>query len=146
MKTPGGKMRRVVLYAENEAVDLIMCERAFRELEDKIQFRSVSDGRSVMQWLEGEGSYANRAFFPMPQLLILDSKLGDMSGLDVLRSVRSHPRFKEMPVVLHVGSTPPHLLHEYEELGVSAIVEKESTCRQLLERIRELFDHELAAR
>src|SRR5436305_9037956 len=125
--------KHVVLYAENDDTDLVICEHAFRPHEDKIQFRTVGDGDGVIAWLEGRGSYGNRAFFPLPGVLVLDSKLGDMSGLDVLRWVRGRDRFKELPVVLHVGSTPEHELHEYHGLGIAACVEKQANPTNLID-------------
>ena len=47
----------------------MMCERAFKAHAD-IELRTVPDGGSVIDWLDGRGSYANRAFFPMPTVLV----------------------------------------------------------------------------
>jgi CheY-like chemotaxis protein len=134
------------LYAENDAADIIICERAFKLLEDQLQFRTVNDGRSVIDWLDGKGSYANRAFFPTPQILVLDSSLGDMKGLEVLRWVREQRRFKELPVILHMGSTAPHELHAYHELSVHACIEKQAGCRNLVECIMGIIEGELVHR
>jgi CheY-like chemotaxis protein len=139
-------VRHVVLYAEDEDVDLLLCERAFKVHEKEIELRSVSDGRSVVDWLEGSGPYANRAFFPIPALVVLDSKLKDMSGLDVLRWVRAQRRFRDLPVVLHAGSTPRHELGAYDELHVTAVIEKDSTCQNLVECVRNILDGELVGR
>lgn len=138
-------IRHVVLYAENEDVDLIMCERAFKAHED-IELRTVADGGSVIDWLDGRGTYGNRAYYPMPALVVLDSKLGDMSGLDVLRWMRGERRFREMPVILHVGSTPPPLQDACHSLRVTAVVEKESTCRNLVERVYDVLHGEPVGR
>src|SRR4051794_40610690 len=126
-------IRHVVLYAENEDVDLMMCERAFKAHRDLIELRTVNDGRSVIDWLEGRGSYANRAFFPMPVVLVLDSRLGDMSGLDVVRWLRQQRRFKDMAVILHVGATPLIEERDLQDLNVIAVIEKDSTCCALLD-------------
>jgi CheY-like chemotaxis protein len=127
-------MKSVVLYAEDEPADILLCQRAFRSKGD-IHLHFVSDGRSLIDWLEGNGTYANRAFFPTPRVVVLDSKLVDMSGLEVLRWIRNHRRWKDLPVILHFGSIPPNQLQDYHELGVTACVEKQSACRNLLERV-----------
>jgi CheY-like chemotaxis protein len=137
--------RHVVLYAEDEDVDLMLCERAFKPHEE-IELRSVSDGRSVIDWLGGSGPYANRAFFPVPAVIVLDSKFKDMTGLDVLRWLRAQRRFRDLPVVVHAGSTPRHELGAYDELHVSAVIEKDSTCRNLVECVRNILDGELVGR
>src|SRR5436190_20022703 len=134
--------RHVILYAEDEDVDLLMCERAFKTY-DEVELRAVADGQSVIDWLDGKGCYANRAFFPMPAIVILDSKLVDMSGLDVLRWLRAQRRFRDLPIILHVGSTPTHELGAYHDLHVTAVIEKDSTCHNLIEAVHNLLHGEL---
>lgn len=134
-----GKMKHVVLYAENEDADLLICERAFKKHEDTYQLRTVTDGRSVINWLDGDGSYANRAFFPMPQMVIIDSKLGDMTGLDVLQWIRRQRRFRDLPVILYYGSIAPHELKEYHDADVTACVEKDTKCDRLLECVNSIL-------
>jgi CheY-like chemotaxis protein len=137
------RRRQVVLYAENEDVDLMMCERAFKAHEHEIELRTVADGQSVIDWLDGKGSYANRAFFPMPAVVILDSRLDDMTGLEVLRWIREQPRLREKHVVLHVGSTPTHEQGAYHDLHVTAVIEKDSSCQHLVDCVRNVLNGEL---
>ncbi len=140
------KGKCVVLYADDSDADSMICERAFKAHEQHIEFRTVPDGRAVLDWLEGTGPYSNRAFFPKPSVLVLDSQLGDMSGLEVLQWVRGHERLKELPVILYVGSTPTDQHSLYHELNVAAVIEKDSTCRTLVDSVRNLVDGELVGR
>jgi DNA-binding response OmpR family regulator len=140
------KGKRVVLYADNDDVDSMICERAFKPHEQHIELRTVADGRAVLNWLEGTGPYSNRAFFPRPAVLVLDSQLGDMSGLEVLQWVRGQDRFKEMPVVVYTGSTPADQHGLYHDLNVAAVIEKDAACRTLVDCVRNLVDGELVGR
>jgi CheY-like chemotaxis protein len=96
--------------------------------------------------LDGTGSYANRAFFPMPAVVILDSRLDDMTGLDVLRWMRDQRRLRETPVVLHVGSTPMNEENAYHDLHVTAVIEKDANCHNLVECVRNILHGELVGR
>ena len=69
-----------------------------------------------------------------------------MSGLEVLRWVREQRRLRELPVILHVGSTPAHEQGAYHELRVTAVVEKDSTCRALVDRVRDVLHGEPVGR
>jgi CheY-like chemotaxis protein len=135
--------RHVILYAENDDADLLICERAFKPHEHEIELRSVPDGRGVIDWLDGNGPYGNRAFFPLPELLLLDSKLDDMTALEILRWVREQRRLRDMPVVLHTGSTPAHERGAYDELHVAAVIEKDSTCHYLVDCVRSILHGDL---
>lgn len=132
-------MKYVVLYGEDERADMLLCQHAFKSLGEKVHLHFVSDGRSLIDWLEGNGTYGNRAFFPSPQIVIIDSKFTDMSGVEVLRWIRNHRRWKDIPVVLHFGSIPPSHLQDYYDLGITACVEKESACRHLVDAVRAIL-------
>jgi CheY-like chemotaxis protein len=132
-------MKHVVLYAEDERADMLLCERAFKSLGDRIHLHFVCDGRSMIDWLDGNGTYGNRAFYPTPQVVIIDSKFTDMSGLEVLRWIRNHRHWKDLPVVLHFGSIPPSRLQDYYDLGVNTCIEKDSAFRNLVDAVRSLL-------
>jgi CheY-like chemotaxis protein len=65
-----------------------------------------------------------------------------MSGLEVLRWVREQRRLRELPVILYVGSTPAHEQDAYHDLRVTAVVEKESSCHTLVDRVRDILHGE----
>ena len=57
-----------------------------------------------------------------PDALFLDVKLGELSGIDVLRRIRpSHP---DLPVILITGHAGAGEIEEARRLGVSEILEK----------------------
>ena len=64
-----------------------------------------------------------------PDALILDVKLGELSGIEVLRQVRRDR--PGLPVVLITGHAVPDQLDEARRLGVTDIVEKPFALVQL---------------
>lgn len=64
----------------------------------------VRNGQEAMDYLKGAGQYANRARFPMPDLIFLDLKLPFGPGMDVLRWIRSREDLKKIFVVVLTGS------------------------------------------
>jgi len=73
-----------------------------------------------------------------PQLLLCDLNLPDMSGLDVVRGLRSHPATEEVYAVILTAmrETEPAQRSEAEALGVNAFMFKPIT----LEAIRTLME------
>jgi CheY-like chemotaxis protein len=136
-------MKYVVLYAEDDSTDMLICQHAFKSLERQIELHFVADGQSLIDWVDGNGSYGNRAFFPTPHIIIIDSKLTDMTGLDLLRWIRNHRRLKDVPVILHFGSIPPSEISAYQDIGITACVEKEPGCRTLVSGIRSILNGEI---
>lgn len=63
------------------------------------------NGREAIEYLERK---------PRPNLMILDVMLPFVSGLDVLKRVRSSPALKSMPVILMSSSPPRVRQSEYD--------------------------------
>jgi two-component system response regulator len=59
--------------------------------------RTVRDGAEAIEYLHGEDE-------ELPRVVLLDLKLPRISGIEVLRRIRSHPRTKFLPVVVMTSS------------------------------------------
>jgi two-component system phosphate regulon response regulator PhoB len=72
-----------------------------------------------------------------PALLILDMMMPDVSGLDVLRTVRVRPELAEVPVLVHSGSEADGPRRKAEELGISGyVVKRGETASRLLKMVQ----------
>jgi CheY-like chemotaxis protein len=94
---------RILLVEDNEDHALIT-ELAIRdaqpEVAEELQVEVVGGGAEALSFLRGEGEYAGRA---LPDLVLLDFKMPGVSGLDVLRAIRSdaeRPELQTLPVVM----------------------------------------------
>ena len=75
--------------------------RAFRETSALNPVHAVGDGDQAIQYLAGEGKYADRAAYPFPALFLLDLKMPVKDGLEVLRWLHEHPDIpSKLPVVV----------------------------------------------
>lgn len=90
--------------ADDNHSDADLFCRSLRRLGFQNPFRAVHSGEEAISYLRDEGQYANRAKFPMPHLLILDSKMCGMSGLEVLHWVRMRREFSALSVIIFGGS------------------------------------------
>ncbi len=92
--------------------------------EHNIAAKAVSNGQELKRYFEGGG----------PRLVILDLRLGQDDGLDLLRSIRSH---SDVPVIIMTG----HRLDETDrivglELGADDYIAKPFSLREMLARVR----------
>lgn len=94
-----------VVYAEDDENDVFFMERAFSKLKLRNSLQVVSNGRAAVDYLSGEGPYADRTKHPLPDLLLLDVKMPRMSGLEVLKWARERPAFQALPILLFTSST-----------------------------------------
>ena len=77
----------------------------------------------------------NRLFVgPPPSLIILDLRLGQDDGLDLLREIRSH---SDVPVIITTGHRPDEIDRIVGlELGADDYIVKPFSLRELLARVR----------
>jgi CheY-like chemotaxis protein len=94
-----------VLLAEDEEFDVLLMQRAFRKAEVRNDLIVVRNGRETIDYLEGQGNYAQRQDFPEPYLLLLDLKLPVLDGFQVLEWIWERPRWRDgLPVIVLTGS------------------------------------------
>ena len=68
----------------------------------------ATTGGAALQYIRAEGEFDNRV---RPNLVLLDSHLPDMHGLDVLEELKSRPEFADIAVLVLSGT-----YHENDEL------------------------------
>src|SRR5215831_9692525 len=93
-----------ILLAEDDKNDIFLMRRAFENAGFLNPLVVVNNGEEAVQYLQGEGQYAQRDRFPLPGLLLLDLKMPLMDGFDVLAWLRAHPQFNSLPVVVLTSS------------------------------------------
>jgi two-component system, OmpR family, response regulator len=108
-------------------------DEAFRHM-----ITSYFEERNIPVSAASNRSEFNRHFARAhPSLIILDLRLGDDDGLDLLREIRSH---SDVPVIIMTG----HRLDESDcvvglELGADDYVVKPFSLRELLARVRAIL-------
>jgi CheY-like chemotaxis protein len=107
-----------ILLAEDDNNDVFLMRRAFQNAGFLNPLIVVQNGKEAVQYLQGEGSYAQRDEFPLPGLLLLDLKMPLMDGFDVLAWLRERPQFNSLPVVVLTSSKLDSDVTKSREMGV----------------------------
>jgi two-component system response regulator len=98
--------------------------RAFKKSGFSNAIRVVYDGQEALDYLFGTGPWADRTDIPPPAVVLLDLQLPRVTGLDVLRRIRSSERTRHQPVVILTSSREDQDLVESYDLGAHAYVRK----------------------
>jgi len=61
---------------------------------------------------------------PIPICILLDLKMPKVNGLEVLRRLKSHPRFSTIPVIVLTTSTEDRDIEEAYKLGCNSYIVK----------------------
>ena len=101
-----------------------------------IRTRLEQDGIAVHVAEQGQDALAILAATPSIALIVLDLMLPTMSGIDILRTLRSDQRWRALPCIILTAAGQDGQLREVEALGVSEIMTKPFSPRRLLARVR----------
>jgi two-component system chemotaxis response regulator CheY len=74
------------------------------------------------------------------QMVILDLNMPDMHGLDVIRFLRSHDRYRDLPVIVLTTRGDESSKRTALEVGASTYLTKPFLPSALLSSVRELLD------
>jgi CheY-like chemotaxis protein len=130
----------VILLVEDSEDDTFLLKRAFKKANVPNLIFTVRTGAEATLYLLGEGKYSDRACFPSPSLMLLDLKLPDMNGLDVLKWVRARPEFASLRVVVLSGVADEKLVKRAYQLGASSFLAKPSEYAALVQMSGSLRD------
>ena len=114
---------KTVLLVEDSANDIELALEALAEESFADDVVVVKDGQQALDFLHRAGQHQTRE--PgNPILIVLDLQLPRIDGLEVLRRLKSDPRFQRIPVVMLTSSREESDLRASYGLGANAYVVK----------------------
>ena len=113
----------IVLVAEDNEDDLFLSTRVLTKA-GLAPVLHVEDGRQAMDYLAGRGAYADRARFPIPDLLLLDLKMSFHTGHEVLEWLRGQPELRSLRVYVLTSSDEPRDRQRVQKAGVQGYLVK----------------------
>ncbi len=128
----------LVLVVEDDDNDAELINETLLNSGFNIRVFRVVNGIKAMEFLYSKGDFRNRGE-KNPDLILLDIKLPRVSGVEVLRKIRSDSRFDAMPVVVLTGSDDIFDTTECSGLGSNAYLVKNSGYGSLKGIISELI-------
>ncbi len=114
-----------VLLVEDDLNDIFLVKRAFKLARIQNPLQVVTDGQEAINYLKGEGKYADRVNYPLPKLMVMDIKMPRLTGFEVLEWVKGNTRpLRRIPVVIVSSSDNPADINRAYELGANAYMVK----------------------
>ena len=117
-----------ILLVEDNPMDLDLTLRAFSKKKFANQIQVARDGEEALaflpRWEAGEA---------LPAVILLDINLPKVNGLEVLRQLKAHERYRRIPVVVLTSSREDRDLKTAYDLGVNSYIEKPVSFTKFIE-------------
>jgi len=114
----------VILLADDRDDDVQIVRRALQMAGIDLPLQVVSDGEEAIAYLNGEGKFANRAEYPLPDLFLLDLKMPLKNGFEVLQWVRRHPTLAPLRTIVLTTSDQMRDVNRAYALGANSFLTK----------------------
>lgn len=122
-----------ILMAEDDEDDRLLARESFDEGKLLNPLIIVDNGQEVLDYLQGDGKYSDRAAFPLPSLILLDLNMPIMDGRQVLEHIKGDERFRRIPVIiLTTSKAEADILASYD-LGAASYIAKPVTFKGMVD-------------
>jgi len=118
----------------SEAIDILLVEDNPRDAELTIRalkkrnianpLHVVEDGAEALDFIFCRNAYAEREGLQPPRVILLDLKLPKVSGLEVLKAIKSDEKTRSIPVVVVTSSQEDPDIQTAYALGANSYVVK----------------------
>ena len=127
-----------VLLIDNnpDAVKHILETFELKNLGNKIF--TVNSGKKAKEYLFGREELKSQKIKEKLKLIILEIKLPDIEGLEILKIIKSEELTKTIPVVILTSSTENRDIFESYKLGVNSYIVKPTDMEKFKDTISEI--------
>ena len=131
-------MLQRILHLDDDLDDVYFLKHAYKRAGIARPLLAVSDGQEAINYLEGAARSQSKSGYPLVSLVLLDLKLPRVSGLEVIRWIRSRPALEALPVIVLTSSEYPPDLERARALGANACLQKPAQFdgyREIIEQV-----------
>ncbi len=127
-----------ILLVEDNPTDAELAIRALRRGRISNEIQLLKDGAEALDFMFCRGDYTHRQITNQPKVILLDLKLPKVSGLEVLRQLKSDPRTQMIPIVVMTSSAQDSDVIESYKLGVNSYIVKPVDFEQFNKAVEQL--------
>lgn len=110
-----------ILLVEDNPSDMRLLKELFEDRTGAPALDWVTDGHEALDYVFRRGEYENAA---KPDAILLDLGLPRISGYDVLKQLKEHHDYSDIPVIILTTSRNPLDRDQCKELGADTFLSK----------------------
>lgn len=121
-----------VLLVEDSPADVILFRKALSACSEQVDLHVIHDAETVKDFLQNHSAKFGKA---APDLVILDLSLPKITGLQLLKSIKSNAETVALPVVILTNSISKKEMQEAYRNGAAGFIQKSVDMEQYMEAI-----------
>jgi len=130
-------MQPYILMLEDDEDDRHITETFFAANHFQYEVKFLTNSDDVMPFLRQCLAGAQS----LPRLILLDKNAPASGGMEVLKSIKSHPKLKIVPVVMISGFSHPGEINESYRLGANSYMSKPFSHEQTAKKIQTFLEY-----
>ncbi len=112
-----------IILIEDDDHDAELTIRALQQYNLKNHIVRLENGQQAMDYFFGSDPF-QKSVQETPNVILLDLRLPDISGLDILKELKKNTRTKYIPVVILTASNEEKDIQTCYDLGVNSYIAK----------------------
>ena len=126
-----------VLVVQSNPADTLLTVEAFHAAGLTTGLSCVTEGEDALSYVRREGKYAH---VPSPDLIFLDLSQPRVSGLEVLKVIKSTPELMHIPIVVAAGSDDPKFVRAVYALNGNCFIRKPGELKEFVRFIESCYE------
>ena len=131
-----------VLVAEYQDEDFKLLKRAMEQKGLTNRFERVAEGANILEFLTAKANLRDKSF--QPGLILIGLNDPDQTGFEVLKHLKSDPKYRKIPVVILAGSFLEDDVFTSYDWGVASFIPKPKTFEECLSVVHSIKDYWLS--
>lgn len=132
------KNNTVILLIEDNPDHVILIKEALAVNNIINEIQVVGDGQEALDYLFRRGQYADPQKSPRPTLILLDIRLPRIDGQEVLKTIKSDPELKHIPVIVLTTTTQETEIVKSYRNGANSYITKPIDPQEFFNKIKNL--------
>jgi CheY-like chemotaxis protein len=130
-----------ILLVEDDEDDVILIARSIQKARLLNPLQIVRDGEEAIDYLAGEGVFADRTKYPLPFLVLLDLHMPKQNGFNVLSWMRRRPDLRRLKVAVLTSSSDEHDYAQAMKLGANSYFRKPGSLEEFVHLMLRIQGH-----
>lgn len=124
-------MLQDIMLVDDSHDDALLIRRSLTLAGLNNRIFHIHNSRDAVDYLSGKGKYADRKKCPLPDILLLDLKMPEVNGFELLKWARSQPHLSRLIIVVITRTDDPRLIQMCYQLGANSFLSKDGNSEEM---------------